>query len=128
MLDHIGLTVKNYAKSKAFYVSALGPLGIELVMEFGMNGGFGEDGKTFFWIGEDRADFWKEEHRAGAAPVHVAFAAKDRAAVEAFHRAAVGAGGVDNGPPGVRGQYHPKYYAAFVIDLDGNNIEAVHCD
>jgi catechol 2,3-dioxygenase-like lactoylglutathione lyase family enzyme len=127
MLDHVGLAVKNYAKSKAFYVRALAPLGIELVMELGMNGGFGEGGQSFFWVGEDRADFWKEEHRVGAAPVHVAFKAKDRAAVEAFHRAALEAGGIDNGPPGIRRRYHPNYYAAFVIDPDGNNIEALHC-
>ena len=123
MLDHIGLAVADMERSKAFYEAALKPLGIGLVMEVTAaqtggeaHAGFGAEEKPFFWIG------------TGAKPkggAHVAFTARERAQVEAFHRAAMGAGGRDNGPPGLRPHYHPNYYGAFVLDPDGNNIEAV---
>ncbi len=124
MLDHIGFPVSDLARSRAFYVSALAPLGITLTLEVtaeqtgghGAHLGFGADGKPFFWIGDGKRP-------QGAA--HVAFTATDRAAVEAFYRAALSAGGKDNGGPGIRAHYHPGYYGAFVIDPDGNNIEAV---
>jgi len=124
MIDHIGFAVSDYEKSKAFYTQALAPLGYVLIMEVAAEGnpsgapaaGFGEGGKPDFWIGGEG----KLEK-----PVHVAILAKDRAGVDAFHRAALAAGGKDNGKPGLRPQYHPNYYAAFAIDPDGHNIEAV---
>jgi catechol 2,3-dioxygenase-like lactoylglutathione lyase family enzyme len=115
MLDHIGIAVTHIEKSKSFYIPALAPLGIAIVMEFPEAVGLGAEQKPFFWLG--KAD--------GAAPVHVAFAAKTRAAVDAFHKAALAAGGRDNGGPGLRPHYHAHYYGAFVLDPDGHNIEAV---
>ena len=123
MLDHLGLTVSDFAKSRAFYDAALAPLGVGLVMEVtpeqtggSSHLGYGSDGKPYFWIGN-----------AGSAGggVHVAFVAKDRAGVDAFYAAAMAAGGRDNGPPGIRAHYHPNYYGAFVLDPDGHNVEAV---
>src|SRR5262249_23946529 len=123
MLDHLGFPVSDYSRSKAFYLKALAPLGYTLVMEVGQEtekgfpaAGFGIDGKPDFWIGGEGG-----LNRA----VHVAFTAKDRATVDAFYRAALAAGGKDNGPPGLRPHYHPNYYGAFVLDPDGHNIEAV---
>ncbi len=116
MIDHVNLSVRDYETSKRFYVDALAPLGYELIMEFGRVGGFGTGGKP---------DFWISERGEPSAPVHVAIASQDRAAVDAFYEAALAAGGKDNGPPGPRPQYHEAYYGAFVLDSDGNNIEAV---
>ena len=122
MLDHVGINVSDYARSRDFYVRALAPLGLELLMEpvpeiggFGRSSGEGA-GKPFFWI-STRAE--------ASSDVHVAFAAASRELVEAFHVAALEAGGADNGPPGVREIYHPNYYGAFVHGPDGNNVEAV---
>jgi catechol 2,3-dioxygenase-like lactoylglutathione lyase family enzyme len=123
MLDHIGFPVSDYARSKSFYLKALAPLGYTLVMEVEQKvekdfsaGGFGRDRKPEFWIGGEG-----KLNRA----IHIAVVAKDRAAVDAFYRAALAAGGKDNGAPGLRPHYHPNYYAAFVFDPDGHNIEAV---
>jgi catechol 2,3-dioxygenase-like lactoylglutathione lyase family enzyme len=116
MLDHITLQVSDYRRSKQFYASALKPLGYELAMESGESGGFGKDGKPDFWIAQGAAT---------KPAVHVAFASTDRLTVDAFHRAALAAGARNNGAPGLRPDYHPNYYAAFVLDPDGNNIEAV---
>jgi catechol 2,3-dioxygenase-like lactoylglutathione lyase family enzyme len=124
MIDHVGFPVSDYARSKAFYEKSLAPLGYGVVTEVGADqtegghpaAGFGIGGKPDFWIGG--------EGGVGN-PVHVAILAKDRAAVDAFHRAALAAGGRDNGPPGMRPHYHPNYYGAFVLDPDGHNIEAV---
>jgi catechol 2,3-dioxygenase-like lactoylglutathione lyase family enzyme len=124
MIDHVGFWVSDYARSKAFYERALVPLGYSLVMEVGPEhtesgspaAGFGANGKPDFWIGGD-AGLGKR--------IHIAIVAKDRATVDAFHRAALAAGGKDNGAPGVRAHYHPNYYGAFVLDPDGHNIEAV---
>lgn len=113
-LDHIGLNVSDLARSKAFYSEALGPLGYELLMEFEGVAGFGAKGKPDFWISEGNP------HEG----VHVAFVSDDRATVDAFHGAALAAGGTDNGQPGLR-PYHEHYYGAFVHDPDGNNVEAV---
>jgi catechol 2,3-dioxygenase-like lactoylglutathione lyase family enzyme len=118
MLDHIGLNVRDYERSKAFYEQALAPLGLRLLMEPvpGIGGFGGADGKPFFWIGtrgEPQSD------------VHVAFAVDDRRTVDSFHSAALAAGATDNGGPGVREIYHPTYYGAYVLDPDGNNVEAV---
>jgi catechol 2,3-dioxygenase-like lactoylglutathione lyase family enzyme len=123
MIDHIGMPVGDIARSTAFYLKALSPLGIAIVMEVsaeqtghGAAVGFGADFKPFFWIGEG-------ERSSG--PIHVAFVTPSREAVDAFYRAGLAAGGKDNGPPGLRPHYHANYYGAFVLDPDGNNIEAV---
>ncbi|WP_029004715.1 VOC family protein [Azorhizobium doebereinerae] len=123
MLDHIGVAVSDFARAKAFYTAALAPLGIACAMEVSAaetgtvaHAGFGPGGKPVFWI---------SPAPGAVGPVHVAFAAPDRDAVDAFHRAALAAGGRDNGAPGLRPHYHPSYYAAFVLDPDGHNIEAV---
>jgi len=122
MIDHIGFPVSNYRHSKEFYTQALAPLGYGLVMEVARNefdtpaAGFGIGGKPDFWIGgEGGID----------RPLHVALLARDRASVDAFYKAALAAGGRDNGAPGLRPHYHPNYYGAFVLDPDGHNIEAV---
>ncbi|WP_372013955.1 VOC family protein [Pseudoxanthomonas sp. 10H] len=123
MLDHVGLAVSDFARSRAFYTQALAPLGIAVVMEVGpestggtAHAGFGRAGKPFFWIGD-----------GGPAHggTHVAIVADSRAQVDAFHHAALQAGGRDNGAPGLRPHYHENYYGAFVLDPDGHNIEAV---
>jgi catechol 2,3-dioxygenase-like lactoylglutathione lyase family enzyme len=116
MIDHTGVSVADVAKSKAFYKAALAPLGYELVMEWETFAGFGVAGKPDFWIGEGSPN---------VPPIHIAFRADTRAHVDAFYRAAIAAGGHDNGSPGLRTVYHPNYYGAFVHDPDGHNIEAV---
>jgi catechol 2,3-dioxygenase-like lactoylglutathione lyase family enzyme len=117
MLDHAGFGVSDYQRSKRFYEAALAPLGITLLMEpMSAAAGFGERRKPYFWI---------EAEREPSHTVHVAFEAPDRATVDAFHAAALAAGGIDNGAPGVREIYHPTYYGAYVLDPDGNNVEAV---
>ena len=123
MIDHIGLAVKDMDRAKAFYLGALKPLGLGVLMELtaeeaggDAHAGFGKDNKAFFWIGTGN------KPRGGA---HVAFTAQTRADVDAFYRAALTAGGRDNGAPGPRPHYHQHYYGAFVFDPDGNNIEAV---
>lgn len=129
MFDHIGIRVGDIARSKAFFTAALAPLSITVQLEVtaeqtGGNNhvGFGRDGKPAFWIG-DHAD---GAAGGGTGPgVHIAFTAASRAEVEAFHQAALAAGGEDNGAPGLRPDYHPNYFGAFVRDPDGNNIEAV---
>ncbi len=116
MIDHVALDVRDYGRSRAFYKAALEPLGYGLLMEFeGRVGGFGRDQKPAFWVREGEPQ----------GRTHVAFAARDHEAVEAFYAAALVAGGTDNGPPGLRTIYHPGYYGAFVHDPDGNNVEAV---
>ncbi len=118
MLDHVGLSVSDYAASRSFYAQALRPLGHQLLLEPAEGiGGFGSKGNPFFWIVTARG--------APHAGVHVAFTAPTRPLVDAFHAAALGAGGQDNGLPGPRPIYHKNYYAAYVLDPDGNNIEAV---
>lgn len=116
MLDHITLHVSDYAASCDFYKKALQPLAYQLEMEFGQAAGFGVKGKPDFWIAAGGRQ---------QPPLHVAFVSPNRATVEAFYRAALAAGGKDNGAPGLRPHYHPNYYGAFVLDPDGNNIEAV---
>jgi catechol 2,3-dioxygenase-like lactoylglutathione lyase family enzyme len=116
-LDHVGIDVSDYEASKAFYTQALAPLGMKLMMEpVAQIGGFGDD-FPFFWIAQ--------RDRGPDSGVHVAFRVADRVSVDAFHAAALAAGGTDNGGPGVREIYHPHYYGAFVLDPDGNNVEAV---
>ena len=115
MIDHISLNVRDLEASKRFYAAALAPLGYAVMMEFPGVAGLG-DGKPDFWIGSE----------GGLnKPMHIAISADDRATVDAFYKAAMEAGGRDNGAPGIRAHYHPNYYGAFVLDPDGHNIEAV---
>lgn len=124
MIDHIGFGVADYAAAKAFYTAALAPLGYGMVMEVTAEqaeagapaAGFGKDGKPDFWIGGEGRT---------TPPAHFAITADTRAAVDAFYAAALAAGATDNGAPGLRPHYHPEYYAAFVRDADGHNLEAV---
>jgi catechol 2,3-dioxygenase-like lactoylglutathione lyase family enzyme len=121
MLDHIGLNVSDYDSARDFYVAALAPLGMQLAMEFPKVAGFsagprGPQGAFPLWIAEGRG-----EPTTG----HVALTAPDRATVDAFYEAAIGAGGTDNGAPGIREIYHPNYYGAYVLTADGVNLEAV---
>jgi catechol 2,3-dioxygenase-like lactoylglutathione lyase family enzyme len=114
LFDHVKLRVRDLARSRAFYEQALQPLGVRVV-ESSQGPGFAIDDQ----------DFWITEHEMAAGSVHIAFAAPDHATVDAFHAAAIEAGGIDNGRPGLRPRYHAGYYAAFVLDPDGNNVEAV---
>lgn len=123
MIDHAGFAVSDLERSKAFYLAALRSLGITLLAEVtaeqtggGAHAGFGAANKPFFWIGD---------HGRACTGAHFAFAAETRAQVDSFYRAALQAGGRDNGAPGPRPHYHENYYGAFVLDPDGNNIEAV---
>lgn len=122
MIDHTGFVVSDFEKSKDFYAKALAPLGYSVLMHFPSSpgrpnvAGLGEEGKP---------DFWIHDGTPNTPRVHIAFMAKSRAIVDAFYRAAMEAGGRDNGPPGVRAHYHPGYYAAFVLDPDGHNVEVV---
>lgn len=123
MIDHLGFAVSDLLRSRAFYVQALAPLGFVTVMDVTREQtgsyegtGFGPPGRPKFWIGNG-------DQLSG--PVHVAFEASSRTAVDAFYNAALAAGGHDNGAPGLRPHYHEHYYGAFVLDPDGHNIEAV---
>jgi catechol 2,3-dioxygenase-like lactoylglutathione lyase family enzyme len=124
IIDHVGLNVTDITRSKAFYTRALAPLGISVVMEFGQACGLGRSGKPELWIGAGPTRFQTPEQVAMITPVHVCLIAKDHAEVDAFYAAAIAAGGRDNGKPGLRPEYHARYYGAFVLDPDGHNIEA----
>jgi catechol 2,3-dioxygenase-like lactoylglutathione lyase family enzyme len=115
MLDHIGIRAQDFPRLVEFYKAALAPIGYAVQMEFPGVAGMGLPGKPDFWLsGGDRS----------TNPTHVAFTCT-RSEVDAFHAAALAAGGTDNGPPGLRQDYHPNYYAAFILDPEGNNVEAV---
>jgi catechol 2,3-dioxygenase-like lactoylglutathione lyase family enzyme len=123
MIDHTGVAVSNYQQSKKFYSATLAAIGYELILEFPASvtgsedvAGFGEGGKP---------DFWVVSGTPNKPPVHVAFRVNSRALVDAFYKAALAAGGSDNGQPGLRPHYHANYYGAFVRDPDGHNVEAV---
>ena len=116
MIDHFTIKVSDYKRSREFYLRALAPLGYQAVMEFQGMGGFGAKGKPDLWLSQDAPN---------VRPAHFAFAAPDRKAVDAFYAAAMSSGARDNGPPGIRKDYHPNYYGAFVLDPDGHNVEAV---
>ena len=118
MIAHASLPISNYAKSKAFYNATLEPLGYKNNMEFGEAAGFNDGKNTDFWISNSKV----------IAPTHLAFEAKNEKEVEAFYAAALKAGAKDNGAPGYRPEYWPGYFAAFVYDPDGHNIEAVWYD
>ncbi len=123
MIDHTGVVVSDFDKSKAFYCQALNAIGYSLLMEFPASitghtdvAGFGVAPKPDFWISRGSPN---------RPPVHIAFRVSSRERVDAFYKAAMTAGGTDNGAPGIRAHYHPNYYGAFVLDPDGHNIEAV---
>lgn len=116
MIDHVTLNVKDVGASSRFYEVALAPLQYSVIVRFPEGVGFGQAGKP---------DFWIASRPPSHTQVHIAFRCQDRKAVDEFYRAALKAGGRDNGPPGVRAHYHANYYGAFVFDPDGNNIEAV---
>lgn len=115
IFDHLTLPVHDLERSIAFYARALAPLGISIVAKFEGIAGLGRDGRGALWLRRSEQ----------VQPLHVAFAADRRTQVDDFHSAALAAGARDNGAPGVRANYHPHYYGAFVIDPDGHNIEAV---
>ncbi len=119
MFDHVGVNVRDFAASRAFYRQALEPLGLQEtdgVRASGRPPRSARSGKHAFWVAQ------REPYGTGT---HVAFTCDDRETVDAFHVAALAAGGTDNGAPGIREHYHPTYYGAFVLDPDGNNVEAV---
>lgn len=123
MIDHTGVVVSDFPRSRAFYSAALKPVGYAPLVELPASvtghtdvAGFGEPPKPDFWISRGTPN---------QPPVHVAFRVASRAQVDAFYAAAMAAGGRDNGAPGLRPHYHPNYYGAFVLDPDGHNIEAV---
>lgn len=117
MIDHLGIGASDLARSRDFFLAALRPLGATLAMEDPVGGvGIGQAGKPALWL---------SQVEQAPTPLHIAFTASSRAEVDAFHAAALAAGGRDNGPPGLRPHYHPHYYGAFVIAPDGHNIEAV---
>ena len=118
MIDHTGLSVSNIAKARVFYEAALQPLGYGVLMEFDEAIGMGE-------LASRKPDFWVAGGPVMNPPLHIAFRAVSHDVVNKFYAAAMAAGGRDNGPPGPRPQYHADYYGAFVLDPDGNNIEAV---
>jgi catechol 2,3-dioxygenase-like lactoylglutathione lyase family enzyme len=122
MLDHVAIEVADFDRSKEFYEAALAPLGISVMLSpvptaLGFGSEVGGARKPYFWV--------MARGRPPVSGAHVAFAARDRDAVDAFHAAALAAGGTDNGAPGPRPVYHPGYYGAFVLDPDDNNVEAV---
>ena len=119
MFDHVGLNVRDFTASRAFYERALAPLGYRVVFDGSEWNGAG------FGTSDDKPEFWVMQREPIGTGTHVAFQCEDRAGVDAFHEAALAGGGTDNGAPGVREHYHPSYYGAFVLDPDGNNVEAV---
>jgi catechol 2,3-dioxygenase-like lactoylglutathione lyase family enzyme len=115
MIDHVSVRVQDFSRLLAFYREALAPIGYQVIMEYPGAVGLGADGKP---------DLWLMQTDKPVNPTHVALtASRDR--IDAFHAAGVAAGGSDNGPAGLRSDYHPHYYAAFILDPEGNNIEVV---
>jgi catechol 2,3-dioxygenase-like lactoylglutathione lyase family enzyme len=120
MIDHVTIRVADYTVSRDFYTRALQPLGYEIAVEYVE----GED-RICGWKKNDKWNWWIRAKRPISGPTHIAWSADTRAQVDAFYAAAMAAGATDNGAPGLREHYHPGYYGAFVLDPDGNNIEAV---
>jgi catechol 2,3-dioxygenase-like lactoylglutathione lyase family enzyme len=127
MIDHMGFRVRDLAAARRFYNACLAPLGLQAIdntEESFLIGRSQAEPLPFIWVGTTQPTFWSAGHSISKSPIHVAFKTNERSAVDAFHRAALEAGGTDNGKPGPRGPASMKYYAAFVLDPDGNNIEA----
>lgn len=125
MIDHTGVNVSDYAKSKAFYEAALGAIGYGKLLEFDASVTGHTDVCGFGELATRKPDFWIHRGTPNHPHIHIAFRVDNRAMVDAFHAAALKAGGRDNGAPGPRPHYHEHYYGAFVLDPDGHNIEAV---
>nr|CAP48573.1 putative integron gene cassette protein [uncultured bacterium] len=129
MLDHLGMAASNLVRSKHFYSACLAPLGITLLEDH--SGGNGpawlvygtEDDAPFFVVSGSAPSFWNPSNKPGVSPIHIAFEAHDRASVDEFYRQGIAHGGRDNGPPGER-QSTTLYYAAYLLDPDGDNVEA----
>lgn len=119
IIDHLGIKVSDIDRSIAFYREVLGTLGIEVLADFTVGGG------RHVGFGTDKPDFWISGGRPLRGETHVAFTAASRSEVQAFYSVALSVGGRDNGAPGIRAQYHPTYFGAYVLDPDGNNVEAV---
>lgn len=118
MFDHVKFGVRDFARSRTFYLRALEPIGVTVVTDWPPDGAeLSQPTGT--------SSLCLYQSKEATAPLHIAFVAEDRRQVDAFHRAALAAGGTDNGPPGIRPQYSGRYYAAFVLDPDGHNIEVV---
>jgi catechol 2,3-dioxygenase-like lactoylglutathione lyase family enzyme len=123
MIDHTSLNVSNPARSRAFYEAALAPLGYRVLVEIPKEH---TDGRVILGYGvPPKPDFWVAEGAPNEPRIHIAFHAANHAQVDAFYKAAIAAGGRDNGAPGPRPHYHANYYGAFVLDPDGHNVEAV---
>ena len=123
MIDHMGINVTNLEKAKLFYQKTLAPLGYEVLAEYpaSVTGNVAVVGLGV----KPKPDFWITQGSTGKPPLHVAFRAKTKIEVDEFYKEAISAGGKDNGRPGLRPHYHANYYGAFILDPDGNNIEAV---
>jgi catechol 2,3-dioxygenase-like lactoylglutathione lyase family enzyme len=127
MIDHMGFRVRDLAASRRFYEACARAIGLQVIdntADSFLIGRSAEQHLPFIWVGTTEPAFWSSGHTTSTSPIHVGFTARDRAAVDAFHRAAMAAGGRDNGAPGPRGPAEMKYYGAYVLDPDGNNIEA----
>ncbi len=127
MFDHAGFRVRELKAARRFYDAVAGALGLATINNTETSfllGRSADEPIPFLWIGTDQPAFWSENHMVSASPIHLAFKAKDRAGVDAFYKAALANGGTDNGAPGPRGPAVMKYYGAYVLDPDGNNIEA----
>lgn len=125
MFDHVSIIVSDLAKSRAFYLLALAQTGHSKLVEVELPAAPGGHAQTAGFCHADGSDLWIRQGDANGPPIHLAFRVPSRAAVDAFHKAAIAAGGRDNGAPGLRPNYHPNYYGAYVLDPDGHNIEAV---
>jgi catechol 2,3-dioxygenase-like lactoylglutathione lyase family enzyme len=123
MIDHTGINVSNFERSKEFYTHSLASLGYQLLHDFDASGVSSASGAGFGI--EGNPDFWIFQGDVNTPRIHIAFRAATREVVQAFYEAALQAGGQDNGAPGLRTHYHPNYYGAFVLDPDGHNVEAV---
>jgi catechol 2,3-dioxygenase-like lactoylglutathione lyase family enzyme len=127
MIDHMGFRVRDLAASRRFYEACIPAIGLQVISntpESFLIVRSAEEPLPFIWVGTAEPSFWTPAHMTSASPIHIGFTARDRGSVDTFHRAALAAGGKDNGAPGPRGPAEMKYYGAYVLDPDGNNMEA----